>query len=266
MFEWLLRWFKKDKNVPVGEEFDAYFPMERSKGGSTIWRHEARGDPYENLGKTQFLDEDEMDAITGHIEKCIGPVENVMHEIISDQVHIDILIVEPDKTAGRDFVFLCSMGMSAIGMQVPDPEIPAHAEIAMLLPADWPVNMESLQAIGDDVGWPFQWLKVLARMPSEYDTYLGPGHTIPTGDPAEPLSPATAFIGFAIFPGSVVSKSFESMKAGGKKVAFLVAIPLFEEEMNYKLDEGFEALDRRFVESKLPLSKWANPTRTNLCA
>ncbi|AJS59305.1 hypothetical protein UB51_13440 [Paenibacillus sp. IHBB 10380] len=36
-------------------------------------------------------------GISKHVEKYIGEIDGVFHEIISDLVHIDILIVKPTK-------------------------------------------------------------------------------------------------------------------------------------------------------------------------
>lgn len=51
-----------------------------------------------------------------------------------------------------------------------------YAELLCVLPADWPVRR----------------LKSLARLPHEHDTWPGPGHTIPHGDPAERRAPGPA--------------------------------------------------------------------------
>ena len=58
-----------------------------------------------------------VDRIARHIERCLGPVESVFHELISDQVHLDVHWVKP--TRGRPYHFLVTSGMSDRPMPVP---------------------------------------------------------------------------------------------------------------------------------------------------
>ncbi len=56
-----------------------------------------------------------------------------------------------------------------------------------------------------------------------------------------------------------------SMEAkDGRKVNFYMVIPAYREEIEYKLEYGMEALDKRFSEGNLPMV--LDIHRPNLCA
>jgi suppressor of fused protein SUFU len=74
--------------------------------------------------------------------------------------------------------------------------ISPYAELAICLPADWPLDQESFRDWS--VPWPVRLLKQVARLPHEYGTWLGPWHSVPNGDPAVPYAPAPPFAGMVV--------------------------------------------------------------------
>lgn len=90
---------------------------EYSESGSPIHRY----DDSENdkPGWTPpDMDDSSIEAISDHIEKHIGPIDNVWHELISDLVHLDVHQVAP--TPDRPWWTLATSGMSDIPMSVPE--------------------------------------------------------------------------------------------------------------------------------------------------
>ena len=77
------------------------------------------------------------DAIADYLGEVFGEPSSVSHELLSNKVHIDILIYT--ATEDRPFHVLATSGMSDLPMAVPE-EYPflAHAELILALPADWP--------------------------------------------------------------------------------------------------------------------------------
>ena len=56
-------------------------------------------DMTENKEKTPlyYYTENEMNKVSAYIEQQYGEYENVMHEIVSPDIHCDIVIVEPTE-------------------------------------------------------------------------------------------------------------------------------------------------------------------------
>ncbi len=177
---------------------------------------------------------DEMELLEEHIAKAFGEFDSVMHEIISPDIHVDICVINPSET--RHYYTLVTMGMGAHRMNVPS-EIPeqARAELCIYLPQDW-----DIQGSEEEHYWPMRWLKILARLPIENDTWLGQYHTIPCG---QPLADNTDLCGFILdTPFTLIDDGDILELPNGEQINFYAIAPLHEAEMSYKVDNGAEAL------------------------
>ena len=181
--------------------------------------------------------EDELDALGRHIEKYFGSYKNVLHEIASPDIHVDIAIIEP--TPERNYYVLVTMGMGARKMDVPS-DVKKYrlerAEIMVCLPPDWKLG----DFENEEWYWPLRWLKILARLPGEENTWLGWGHTIPNGSPFAGNTLLSAMM--LIYPGAFGKKSFECKLGRSGKINFYQVVPLYDEELEYKLRHNAEAL------------------------
>ncbi|MDO8455927.1 MAG: suppressor of fused domain protein [Burkholderiaceae bacterium] len=209
-----------------------------SLGGSPIYRH---GEP---VPWAPPLGEEFIQQISDHIEKHLGPIENVFHEIVSDVVHIDVHIVKP--TPEFPYIRLVTSGMSDLPMTTPDDaDVPRYAELMITLPAEWKTDQASFE--DETWYWPIRLIKGLARLPHKYETWLGFGHTIPNGDPAEPYAPNTSLCGAIVLPSVTVPPGFQILEIPGiKTVTFYSVVPLYQKEMDLKLRLGTDKLLDRF--------------------
>lgn len=209
-----------------------------SLSGSPIYRH---GDP---KPWTVPLGEEFIQQISDHIEEHLGPVETVFHEILSDVVHIDVHIVKP--TQDFPYVRLVTSGMSDLPMKTPDDAaVPRYAELMITLPAEWKTDQKSFE--DESWYWPIRLIKGLARLPHKYETWLGFGHTVPNGDPAEPYALNTALCGAIVLPSVTAPPGFQTLDIPGvKTVTFYSVVPLYEKEMEFKLRAGTDKLLDRF--------------------
>ncbi len=234
--------------------------VQESPSGAPIYRHQARQHDFEPVTG----DEDTIEEVGNHIERTLGPVENVWHEIVSDLVHIDVHPVEPSKE--RPCWTLVTSGMSERPMRVPEgAEDFEYAELAICLPPDWPLDMESFK--DERIYWPVRLLKGLARMPHEYDTWLGPAHSIHNGE-SEAMTPYAANTKFCcsvlIPPLVMLPEEFGSLETSlGKRVHFHVVWPLYREELEYKLEHGFDALLDKLEAGRV--TEVVDVTRSNTC-
>ena len=180
--------------------------------------------------------EKEIKTIESHIEKFFGKYKNVLHEIVSPDIHVDICVIEPTKK--RNYYTLVTMGMGAHKMNVPS-ELESdkidRAELLITLPSDW-----DLQSSDETAYWVTRWLKVMARLPIEHDTWLGWGHTVPNG---EPFAENTKLSGMLVTMPHFFGEKSTSCKLPDKDiVCFYQLIPLYEDEMQFKIDNGAGSL------------------------
>ncbi len=201
-----------------------------------------------------------LEAITQHIERHLGRIETVFHELLSDAIHIDVHHILPSRE--RPYHALVTSGMSDLPMKVPsNAGAPRHLELMVSLPRGWKVSQEAFD--DDNCYWPMRQLKTLARFPHKYDTWLGRGHTVTNGDPAQPLAPSTRLCGAILLPPLRVPKEFNELRIDDRKVIhFLATVPLYEEEMALKMRDGANALIERL--GKHGVTDVVDPTRRNV--
>ena len=185
--------------------------------------------------RLELYSEADIELLEAHISQTFGEYEMVMHEIASPDIHLDVVIVPPAED--RDYITLVTMGMGAHRMNVPKELREYHlerAELAVCLPSGWP-----LDSADERDYWPVRWLKDLARLPISNDTWLGFGHSV-SGD--GPLAENTA-LSAVMLAGAYRSQPSEPLiLTNGDMVRFYQMIPLYEEELKYKMDHDAEAL------------------------
>jgi hypothetical protein len=210
--------------------------VQTSPAGNPIIAHAPRRKDFEFATG----DDGNIRHISNHIEQHIGEIELVWHEVISDLVHVDVHWVKPTST--RPYHTLITSGMSDKPMTVPSgAEEYRFGELVLSLPPDWQLSIEAFQ--DERYYWPVRWLKILARFPHEYDTWLCFGHTVPNEDPPEPFAQSTKLCCNLILPALLTPKDFRSLRIGPEKtIHFYGVIPLYREEMQFKLDHGLDAL------------------------
>jgi hypothetical protein len=210
---------------------------EVSEGGSNIYRHEWRERQLEPTGG----DADLIEAVDAHLARHVGKPGVVFHEVVSDLVHVDIHTVPAAEE--RPWITLLTSGMAERPMTVPDGlEEHRFAELTLALPPDWPLT----QADWEDEAnyWPIRLLKLLARLPHEFDSFLGWGHTVPTADPPVPYADNTRLCCALIGPPLLGGDEFLRFDvADGRSVDVWAVIPIYADEMKLKLDRGTEALE-----------------------
>lgn len=182
----------------------------------------------------------DIETIENHYKKYFTMAgakdsEVVMHEMVSDGMHIDIEHFLP--TEKFPYHIFATVGMSGYTMkQAPYKNI----ELIMFLPKDWKTDKEDL--VGSEQWyWPIRMLKTAARLPYLTNSFLTLGHTFSMDEKNTPFAPCTkmcsglinfpTWLDFGIFElnyGSIFNK---------KKVNFLCLTSITEEELKmiYKI-------------------------------
>ena len=195
----------------------------------------------------EMYEQEDWGAVETHLERYFGPCDNVFHEIMSPDIHVDIYIMKP--TPERNYYVLSTFGMGAHRMNVPE-ELAGkkleRAEIIVTLPPDWKVTEP-----GEEWYWPIRWLKILARLPINEEGWLGWGHTIANPDDA-PFAENTRLCGVMITqPQGFDEDAVCCPLPGGDEVNFYHMIPLTFEEMQFKLAHDAQTLLERFTPEQL---------------
>lgn len=212
---------------------------------------------------------EELTEYVNQVFPCHEEKPYVFHEILSDIVHIDVNVIPPE--GNRPYYVLWTSGMSDLPMTLPDGDydksVYERAELFMFLPGDWKLGKvgENGEKMSDEYYWPVRWIKYLARFPHEYKTWLGEGHTLPNSEDYDPLGEGTSMGGFFFLPVLELGEAYPGVDTltckDGTKINFLWAIPMYREEIEYKLEEGYEAILKLFSQVAFP--RVLDPRRKN---
>jgi hypothetical protein len=226
---------------------------------ATVPKHQPSQREIEALG----TEAENAEAIAAHIEEHIGPVHQVWHELISELTHIDIFQVEP--TDERPYWTLITSGMSNRAMAVPpEAESYAHAELFLCLPPGWPMTRTDFQ--NELHYWPIRLLKAIARLPHDYETWLGPGHSVGNdGEAFTPYANNTQLCCALLLPPLVrVPPTFHELALRDRLIRFFGVWPIYREEMNFKLKAGLDEMLARLKRKQV--TELVEFDRKNTCA
>lgn len=190
----------------------------------------------ESIADNMFLYmEEELNEYETFIQENFGEFEQVFHEIVSPDIHLDVIIVPPTEEA--PFYKLITMGMGAFAMNVPanlkEYEL-EHAELILYLPKDW-----NIQSPDEKDYWPLRYLKILGRLPIENNTWLGFGHTLHGDAEQRPFAENTGLNSILLLNGT--NLKYEKLNlhlSSGKKINFYQIFPLYQEELEYKMQHS----------------------------
>ena len=189
-----------------------------------------------------FYSVEEMDKVSEYIKQQYGEFDIVAHELVSPDIHCDIAIVPP--TDDQPYYKLVTMGAGAFKMNVPEDlksDVYERAEYVVFLPADWNIKSDK-----EEDYWPIRMLKTVARLPVSMDDWLFYRHTVNLTDDESPVAENTGFNSCVLFISfGKGNKPVEPLKLdlSDKEVAFFQLVPLYPEELEFKLEHSFDELE-----------------------
>lgn len=234
---------------------------EKSKDGTNVYTYD---NDKKNIGVGKASKMLYTEEVINHFDKVFpGRTTNVFHELISDLIHIDVHFMEP--TEEEPFRVIYTTGMSDLPMTLPE-ELEKdwghlkRAELMLFLPEYWPIGSDEFN--DEKNYWPVRLLKQLARFPHQYNTWLGYGHTIPNSADYDPYAENTGLNGVIL---SCLNENISTLTTmDGTRINFYSLIPLYKEEMDYKLEQGMDALFDKLAEVE-GSGFWIDAERANVC-
>jgi len=209
----------------------------------------------------------DIKGITSALDNAFGCQGLVFHEIVSDQIHLDVLLYCP--ATERQTHVLVTCGMSALPMASPEGH-DRYAELCIELPPSWPLTGEAFK--DERNYWPIRLLKDLARFPHRYRSWLGFGHTIPNRNPAVPYADSTKLCCALLMPPKLLPKAIHRLPVpesaanpeGEESAQLLQVVPIHRCEMEHKLAHGLKSLLKRLGDSGV--GPEIDPHRRDCCA
>ncbi|MDR1677291.1 MAG: suppressor of fused domain protein, partial [Deltaproteobacteria bacterium] len=177
------------------------------------------------------------------------------HEIESPDFHLDVYWIKPN--VDRNFSILMTNGVSSTPLETPNIKFTKYIELCMLLPSDWDLTDDNWKK--PENFWPLDLLKTVGRYPSKTNTWLGFGHSMPTGIPII----GTKFTAIVLIKSKTLSDDFQKIKCGRNTIEIYTLYPLYLEELNFKIKNGIDALLELY--DKEDISDIINIKRKNVC-
>jgi len=179
----------------------------------------------QTLTRNKYTTEEQA-AVDQAIEARFGAITQVLEESSFPEICV---------ISGEEGITLVTRGMGAQPMRVPAAHNCDRAELVLRLPPQW-----GIQTPNENYSWPLRWLKLLAQLPAEENTWLGWGHTVPGG---QVFAENTGFDTWLLLDPD--SAPFEVDLPANKTVAFYELCPLYPQELQFKLKHGVQALEER---------------------
>jgi hypothetical protein len=144
----------------------------------------------------------------------------------------------------KELRILMTTGLSDFQMKVHE----KHAgeewkELYVLIPSYWDLSDEA----DVNMNWVFDWLTKLKNYVITNETWLGHGHTLPTGKDMKQISPNMKQNHFMLSDPIELTEELAPIQVDDKTIGFLALIPIFADEMDYKQGKGTAKLFAKFA-------------------
>ncbi len=206
-----------------------------------MWRNALDSNDEDDV-KCEVYSETELNEMMNFIEDTFGECEGVLHETMSPDMHVDIIIIPPAE--GRNFYTLCTIGVGAHRMNVPNEyryklHMAERAELVMYLPADWDMTEEGFS--DERNYWPVRLMKNFARMPIAEDSWMAWGHSYQREGEECFAADVPYSSAVLLCPEPVIDNIVSCPLSVGKSVDFYQVFPLTHEELAFKIESEDES-------------------------
>ena len=198
-------------------------------------------------GKEYF--EEHSEWIAEHVKSHFPDAEiKVFHEFLSLDFKLHIYFIN-----SKDLIYniLLTCGMSSLEMNVPEfveeRDDYRFAELMMFIPKD--IEFNEVYSGENKNDYIIKMLKLSGKFPHQYDTWLSIGHTIRNSEDLESYGADTKFVGGVILPSATFDEDFTEITRNGRIINIYSFFPLYENELLYKVENGYTALLDLIIEN-----------------
>lgn len=207
-------------------------------------------------------DDDILGYVKVHIDQYFGVYAQILTDHSNPEYPIEIAIIPPRLE--HDYYTLVTVGLSLHQMHFSEErreENLERAELLINLPPDWKLTKDALK--DETWYWPIRMMLATAYFSIEDpNVCLESRTTLMEGEDGVPFAEGTDLRGEILFwPGPFGQDAFACRLPGGEEVNFYQVIPLYREELQYKLEHGADALLDLCPDESLEV---INPHRLNV--
>lgn len=154
----------------------------------------------------------------------------------NDVYDFEIHLIKP---VSKDCQLLVTKGLTNYVQPVKEKfEQFEHIELYMCLPEYWDLSKTN---------WPIEWMNKIAEIPQKNKTWFGPGDTIPTGNPPQPVDEKLKTDYFILSEPILLSGELSPEKLILSSFTMLAVVPIFKKEFDFKMQFSATKLFERFA-------------------
>ena len=206
----------------------------------------------------QRYSDEEKNAVIDYIEKVFGNIDSFIYKNDDPDNPISIAVV---SMPGNDlYRILITVGLGAYkGFDTSDDETLLYrTELVSYIPCD--IHFREYEHL---CKWVSNVMFQFAEMVELDGSFLDVGHTISYGGS---LDETVEYDGVLFLPNfETANNNLRCTLPEGYVISFLQMIPLYEEELIYKIEEGFPKLTERLVNALKDNTDLIYPRRINTC-
>jgi hypothetical protein len=185
-----------------------------------------------------------FEAVEKHFNKYFDDDEIVIyHEKETFNFHLDVYWIKPNTN--RNYSILMTNGISSSPLKTPEEQFSKYIELCILLPPNWDLKNDNWKK--PENYWPIKLIKDIGRYPLKNNTWLGFGHSIPTGKPII----ETNFVSIILLKSKTLPNNFQIINCENDIIELYTIFPLYLEEENYKQQYGINKLLELFDNKKI---------------
>jgi hypothetical protein len=166
---------------------------------------------------------------------------------ISNPLHPEQTLIRLYLELNVPLTVIMTHGLSEYKMPVTEKWIGReYNELCMCVPGYWDLE----DTVNPNFSWVYAWLFRLESFVREKETWFGPGHTIPAGNPIAQISPLLKQEYFIFSDPLSLKEELKPIVDAEKTIHFLCVIPIFGDELDYKIGKGTFKFFKRFISRK----------------
>jgi hypothetical protein len=172
-----------------------------------------------------------MTALHLELAKRFG--EHRVAELPTLEGEMPLLILELESNS--PVTVIMTNGLSDYSMPVPERyKGREFNELYFCLPSYW-----DWQALDNPtMNWIYTWIQKMAKYVVDCETWIGHGHTFPSGKELTSISATMKQDHFILLDPILLSNELCSLECGATSIHFLAIVPIFKDEMDYKQARG----------------------------
>jgi hypothetical protein len=154
----------------------------------------------------------------------------------------DVDLIQVDLELRSQVTLLMTNGLHKYNMPVPEKlnEF-SNAELYFCLPSYWELDMGN-----ERFNWVYFQIQKLAKHLIDKQTWFGVGHTFSNENPPVALSSSMKQTHLLLTEPIMLESHLEKIVVKGKTITFLAIVPIFDEEFEFKMAQGYFKFNRKF--------------------